>query len=247
MSSQPILALIDAASAGTVFVAELKSLPYRAKNYEVQNELKKCNAAYETIDFKRDQEDKLIKVKLTIKNKEDAKAILGLNKSTFLRRKLIVEFPDLLIDEDDLPEPAIIPVPSVNPAPTPEPSNIIKPVPEPEKVAEIIVKNAIVPEPEKEIKKNVEHVLEDKPAVNSQPKEENKKKPKAKEDSKPPADIPQGTKSVWELDAATQIDIIMNSKAPIAKQKPQTSAGKKESKKPEKGKQNRGRANKSHK
>ena len=244
MVAQPTLALIDGAAAGTVFVAELTSLPYRARDQDVESELKKCNAAYEKIDYKRDEKHRLIKVKLTIKDKESAKTIVGLNKSTFLGRKLIVEFPDLSIDVSDLPEQEIIIAPVSNPAPTVEPA--INPKPIQEKVPEI--KQNPIPEPKSEVKPSVtsipkeeenvkpkpkeEEKVKSKPKeeeeekVRPKPKEEEKVKTKPKEENKPPVEIPKETKSVWDLDLTLQQDIIKTSKSTGQKQVVQTLATK---------------------
>jgi hypothetical protein len=221
MAAQPILSLIDAAPAGTVFVANLKSLPYRAKDYEVESELKKCNAAYDNIEFKRDESFKLVKVKLTTNNKEKAKALMGLNKSMFMGRKLIVEFPDLLIDVDDLPEP--VPIPVSNPVSATEPT----PVP----VQENKSNSAPVPAPEikpQDMAKPTQPVEEVKDAP--KPNKKLEEKPKQTEEIKV-IEIPKETKSVWDLDISLQQSIIKSSKPTAQKQVTQTTAVKKEVKK----------------
>ena len=95
----PTLEMIEAAGPGTTFAAELFSLPFAAKDAEVEKELKALNIVYEKIEFKRDETNKLTKVKITLKQKEMAKALLKQHGNNFLGRKLRVDFPNLVIKE----------------------------------------------------------------------------------------------------------------------------------------------------
>ena len=191
---EPTLLLIDAAEAGTSFVAVLKNLPYRARENEVIQELKGNNIQYQKMECVRDSENKLVKVKLTTNVKEIAKAIMKLNDSYFLGRKLRIEFLDLADDEFHNLEPIVVKTELIVVPPT-----------------ENKMETPSIAPPKTEEKKEI-------PQPTQQPQSLPHAKPQPPE---VPIEIPKDLKSVWDMSPEDQIKLIasqpVQSKAPPQK------------------------------
>jgi hypothetical protein len=185
----PTLDLIEMLPPGTEFVAELSNLPYRAKDQEIKDELKRFKIEFDKFTPDRDPQQKLNKVRIVLKSKDKAKALLELHRELFIGRELHVDFPELIggaIYEGEGPHvgvqvPVVAPVSEKKPEETKPAAPQDKPKPAVEEI--------------KDVKK-----------------EEKKKEKKEEKKSEPLKEIPPDTKSVWDLDINLAQDIIGTSK-----------------------------------
>ena len=114
------------------FTGVLSNLPYKASQAQIEEELKKGKVEVEKIELKFDNRKLLIGANVHVKSKEAAKALLSLNGSAFLGRRLKVKFPDLSFDLNTAAAAEVAPAvkPAVShPKPVPPKEEEKKPLP----------------------------------------------------------------------------------------------------------------------
>ena len=180
----------------------MSNLPYRANQFEVEQELRKLKIAHTKIELGKDNQGRLRHVNLTL-DKESSRILLHVE--SFMGRRLRVDFPhleDIYRDVHDAnpeedkghhPTSGVKPVPKAAPAvPVPAPAPVVNPS-EPSKTPET---------------KPANKVVEKKP----EKKSPNTIVPKPLEEEKCKIDVPKD--NVWSLSAADLQTVISKGDIP---------------------------------